>query len=363
MLRDRISCALTLLALATAAQAAGDDTQPDLEKILQSAKQYVPARVIERKPPRYPRHELSRGYEAWVHVAYCIDEAGQTRNISVLDSVGGPRFDQAAIHSVENWKFEPALVAGSPTWQSRNQAYITFALKDKHRAADRKFVKTYRKLGKLLDEEKLEEADELFRKVHETYNLSLYELSKLWAQRVRYEALTGDMHGLNRALYRATASNGEWIEKKDYHRLLNLSAQVEVQLGKYHAANETFEELVESAGEDSEEVTSLQPIMARLNSVIHSDKPFRIEAAVAARDDCESCSSRWSFTPVHNTFALMDISGTLTSVEMRCDHKRFESSVSEKVEWTIPESWGSCHVSFRGDPGTTFAVVSIPPSS
>lgn len=42
---------------------------------------------------------------------------------------------------------------------------------------------------------------------------------------------------------------------------------------------------------------------------------------------------------------------------MRCDHKLFESAVSDLVEWHIPDDWGVCHVHVYGDAGTTFDVL------
>jgi len=47
---------------------------------------------------------------------------------------------------------------------------------------------------------------------------------------------------------------------------------------------------------------------------------------------------------------------------MRCDHKLFESAVSDLVEWHIPDDWGTCHVHVYGDTGTTFDVLLLPPT-
>lgn len=325
-----------------------------------TAKSAVLAKVIKREAPDYPRGELMKGKEAWVHVTYCIDESGETRNISILDSVGGPRFEKAAIEAVEQWQFEPALMGGEPSWQSRNQAYISFAISQSDRGADRKFVWHFKKLGKLIEEEKLEEADELFWLVHDTFDLSLYEVSKLWAQRVRFESLTGDLQKLAVALHRATASDGQWIDKKSYIQLLRLRVEVEAMIGQYKAAIEAFEELTEVAGGDSEEANSTRPVIERLNELIASDAVLKIEAKVGSSGDCINCNSSWNFSPVRRVFTLSNISGNLTSMDIRCDHKRYEFEVSDDVEWDIPDALGSCNVSVYGDPGATFDVL-LPP--
>jgi len=344
------------------AAAPADTTHEAVEAVVESSRQSIPAKQIDRTAPRYPRQELNKGNQAWVHVAYCIDEKGSPQNVTVLDSVGRSKFDRAAIDSVKRWKFEPALVNGEPSWQSRNQTFITFAIEQGNTGASKKFARDFRKIGNLIDEEKLPEADKLFWRVYESYDLSLYELAKLWAQRVRYEGKLGDMYKLDMALHRATASEGEWIDKPSYIRLLKLRVQVEISLGQYHAARRAYSKLAKAAGEDADEVLALQPTMVTLREMIDSDNILKIGAEVRRKGECNSCNNSWNFTPVRNDFSFDNIAGNLESVEMRCDHKRFESAVSELVEWHIPEDWGTCNVQVYGEPGTTFDVLMLPAS-
>jgi len=349
-----------LFAWLAAAQA--DTAHEALDTVVESSRQLVPAKQVERTAPNYPRQELRKGNQAWVHVAYCVDESGATQNVTVLDSVGSPRFGKAAVDTVRRWRFEPALIDGKPSWQSRNQTFITFAIEQGNTGASKKFAREFRRMGDLIDQEKLEEADELFRRVYETYDLSLYELAKLWAQRVRYEGKRGDMYKLDMALHRATASDGEWIDHKSYVRFLKLRVQVEVNLGQYHAARRAFTKLTKAAGEDAEEVLALQPTIDKLRDMIDSDNILKISAEVRSRGECNNCNDSWHFTPVRSDFSFTNIAGNLESVEMRCDHKRFESAVSDLVEWHIPEGWGTCNVQVYGEPGTTFDVLMLPPS-
>jgi len=335
-------------------------TREKLETVVQSSRESVPAKQLERSSPRYPAAELRDRKQAWVQIAYCIDESGSTRNVSVLDSVGSRKFEKSAIDTVQKWTFEPALVDGQPTWQSRNQTVISFAIDGNNKGASRNFVRDFRKMNKLIEEEKLKEADELFWQIYETHEMSLYELSKLWSQRVRYEGLGGDMYKLDMALHRATASDGKWIDKESYVRLLGLRVQVELRIGKYHAARRSFRKLVKASGEDSEAVLALESTMDKLREMIDGANLLQIKAEVRRRDECHYCNNSWNFTPVRDDFTFTNISGRLESIEMRCDHKRFESAVSDLVEWHIPEDWGTCHVQVYGDPGTTFDVMMLP---
>lgn len=350
---------LWLSALPDAEQSAA---QHKLDKVIESSRKLVPAKQIERRAPQYPRSALRDGGQAWVNIAYCIDETGSPQNVTVLDSVGSSRFDRAAIDAVQRWKFEPALVDGKPSWQSRNQAIITFAIERSNEGARRKFIGEFRRIGKLIDEDKLDEADERFQRVYDTYDLSLYELSKLWAQRARYEGKRGDMYKLDLALHRATASKGEWIDESSYVRLLQLRVKVELGIGKYREARRSFGELATAVGKDAEEVVALQPVMDKLRDMIQSKEILKINAVVRTRDECHYCNDSWHFSPVRRDFAFANISGSLKSIEMRCDHKHFESAVEDLVEWHLPDSWGSCNVQVYGDPGTTFDVMMLPAS-
>jgi TonB family protein len=352
---------IVVLLQAAALDGTANNASDPIETVTASAKSAVLAKVIKQAPPTYPRAGLEKRREAWVHVTYCIDESGATQNVSILDSVGGPKFEQAAIDAVDQWEFEPALMGGQPSWQSRNQAYISFALEQSKRGASTKFGRQFRKLGKLIDEKKLGEADELFWHVHDTYDLSLYEMSKLWAQRVRFESLTGDLQKLDVALHRATASNGQWIDKGSYIELLMLRVQIEAIIGQYNAAIEAFEELSDVAGENSEEAQSARPVIEKLTQLIGSDKVLRIEAKVGTSGECINCNNSWNFSPVRRVFLLSNISGKLTSMEIRCDRKRFEFKVSDDVEWNMPDALGSCNVTIYGDPGATFDVL-MPPT-
>lgn len=337
--------------------------QQENNAVVESSRVLIPAKQIERTSPRYPQFERRKRRQAWVRIAYCIDESGSTQNVSVLDSVGNAKFDNAAIETVEQWKFEPALIDGEPSWQCRNKTGISFELKGANRRASKGFVKYYRRIGRLIDENRLEEADRLFWQVYESYNLSLYELSKLWAQRVRYESISGDMYMLDMALHRAAALRGRWIEKKSYIRLLELRVKVELEIGKYYSATRAFRELAKVSGKESEKVLALKPIMKNLRDTIKSDQVLKIEAKVRTKDECNICNNSWAFTPVRSDFSFASIRGTLDTIEMRCNHRLFESAVSGHVEWHIPDDWGTCHVQVYGEPGTTFNVLMLPSGS
>ena len=356
-----------LLAAGAAVAAADDSNNPDdsvpespVAEIAETARHFTRAKTIKKSAPHYPQSELRRGREAWVHVTYCVDESGNVQNVTVLDSIGSDRFESEAVKTVQNWEYEPATQDGKPAWQSRNEVLISFALSGDNKGASRKFINQYRKLGALIEAGDLEASDALFWDIYNTEKLSLYELGKLWSQRVRHEAMAGDVYRTHMALTRATASHGDWIDKDSYVQLLSVRAQLEIQLGKYYEAIRSYRDLVETTGEDDERVLKLQPMIESLEAMIAGDKILGIPAEIRPRGDCKFCNDSWDFTPVRNNFTLKNIQGSLESIDMRCDHKRFESAVSDQVEWDVPEAWGQCHIQIYGEPGTTFDVFLLP---
>ena len=347
-----------VVALQAQAAAVPEDV---VAEISESGRSTVAAKAISRAAPKYPGLELRQGRQAWVHVAYCIDESGQPQNVSVLDSVGSERFDRAAIQTVESWEYEPALVDGVPTWQSRNEVYISFALEDGNKGGSPGFVRTFKKIGRLIDAGDYDAAAELFDKTHGSDKLSLYELTKLWAQRVRIEAARGDFTRLRMALQRATASDGKWIDKESYLQLMSLLVKVEVSMGHYASSLYSYRKLVKAAGDEHEFVQQLRPGMAEVRALADGDTALSISAKIHSSADCLHCSDSWNFRPIRRRLTLANVQGQLDSIEMRCDHKRFTSEVSDAVEWHIPESWGSCRVHIYGEPGTRFDVYELPP--
>jgi TonB family protein len=359
--RPAVYAALALLFAGTAgAQDGTDDASDAAELIRESARAYIPARAVKRPPPSYPHTELSRGREAWVELSYCIDESGKPQNIVVVDSAGSNNFERAAVDAVRNWRFEPAFVDGQPSWQSNNLQLVTFAIDDGTMGGSRRTRTQFRELRRLIDEHKLPEADELFQELIGSNRLNLYELGKIWAQRVRYEALAGDLYTLDVALHRASASNGQWMEQEHYFQMLAFRIKVELQLGNYATAISAFARLEEVAGEDDPGVVELQPTMVKVHELIASDAILKTPAEVRARGGCYGCNDSYWFRPARRKFMFADVDGELQSVEMRCDHRRFEAPVSDLVEWHIPESWGTCFVEVYGKPGTTFNVLTLP---
>lgn len=86
-----------------------DEAAPEeqLASVEEPAK-IIPAKIINRSLPDYPKLAERRDIEGWVNVQFDIDTKGEPINILALASEPPETFDKAAIKSVEKSRFSPA---------------------------------------------------------------------------------------------------------------------------------------------------------------------------------------------------------------------------------------------------------------
>lgn len=83
--------------------------------------------ALERSPPAYPVDAWVQLAEGFVDVEFTVDTNGQIRDIIVLDAEPPGVFDNAAINSISQWRFEPVIDNGKPI-EVRARQRVEFAL-------------------------------------------------------------------------------------------------------------------------------------------------------------------------------------------------------------------------------------------
>jgi protein TonB len=63
----------------------------------------------ENPPPRYPRIARRKGYEGTVVLEVLVNTEGKVADRRIFRSCGHPVLDRAAMKSIRNWLFEPAM--------------------------------------------------------------------------------------------------------------------------------------------------------------------------------------------------------------------------------------------------------------
>lgn len=80
-----------------------------------------PARVVSRPPLDYPAEAKSRGVQGHVVLRINIGANGSVESVQVAESNPPGFFDEAALRSVRQWRFEPAVIKGQVALSSITQ--------------------------------------------------------------------------------------------------------------------------------------------------------------------------------------------------------------------------------------------------
>ncbi len=79
----------------------------------------VPAKVIRRVEPVYPRHARIRNISGFVTLKFLVTSSGLVENVKILKSMPKRTFDRAAKRAISKWVFQPAKDSKGP----RDQYY------------------------------------------------------------------------------------------------------------------------------------------------------------------------------------------------------------------------------------------------
>ena len=75
-------------------------------------------KAIYQSPPTYPARARAKGIEGYVVFSLLIGITGEIEQVKIIESQPQGVFDDAAMQSMQAWKFEPAQYKGKPvkTW-------------------------------------------------------------------------------------------------------------------------------------------------------------------------------------------------------------------------------------------------------
>lgn len=85
-------------------------------------------RMIEGKPPRYPMESRRKREEGTVLLRLIIGVDGRVEQVTVAQSSGFDRLDQAALQAASGWRWQPMMRDGAPV-EVRGVMSIPFVLK------------------------------------------------------------------------------------------------------------------------------------------------------------------------------------------------------------------------------------------
>jgi hypothetical protein len=89
----------------------------------------------------------------------------------------------------------------------------------------------------------------------------------------------------------------------------------------------------------------------------------QVKAVIAALESPEPralraqiVEDRWTFTPARRIFTVANVEGKLDRINARCQRRDLELEYQPDVDWTLPDTLGSCELDFEGRDGTSFVV-------
>lgn len=323
---------------------------------VKSLGSFVPAKAVKRVHSKYPDSEAKAGNEGWVQISYVIDTEGNVVDPVVEDSVGGRAFRRNALRAVKNWKFKPAMKDGKPTQMCHQSVQFDFAIEGKQ-GASRKFVRKYKELYELINNDQYEDAEKLLADLKAKNNTNRYENAFLSDTEAKLARKRNDpvreVKSLRKTLFTAnTHKKDKKTFNDDYTALIHQRLFVlSVNAGSYADALDYANKL-KKLNQGETYYAKIADSVEKVESIIKSDESIFVPFTIGE-------SGTKFHRLVRNKFAFTSIEGVLESVEVRCESHREAFTVAEDSIWNIPASWGQCQVMVRGKSGASFNLVEV----
>ncbi|GGD58079.1 TonB family protein [Lacimicrobium alkaliphilum] len=309
---------------------------------------------IERDPPKYPRSEARAGKEGWVRVDFVVDKQGEVVDAVVLDSSGVAGFEREALRAVRRWQYEPALVDGEPVQQCY-KVQLDFALHKQRQGVTRRFASRIRAIQELLENQQLEEAKDRLDELRERPQWNLTEDGWYWMIDGLYQQAVGNVEQQIRSFKRVTGISARRLPDVQLRYVLQRLFVLQVSQNQFTEALSTYEKLQQVP--DSEElIATMAPYVEQIRQIVDSDQPLFVSARINER-------RYWYHHLSRSGFQLAEVSGTLNTLEVRCERQLQTFKAVSDVSWQIPPSWGECRVKIKGKPGSEFKLVELQPVS
>jgi TonB family protein len=307
--------------------------------------------VISKVTPKYPVSAARNKQEGWVRVSYVIKEDGSVELPIIEDSSGIESFEKAAIKALKSWTFDPATRAGKTIEQCQNSVQLNFQMKKVTKGASRRFVKGYRQIIKLINENKLIETKKALEQLSNKPRKNFYEDKFFFSLKAKYYQALGDKRQELSNLRKLIPQGKNYLPKESYNYSLVRAFQLALLNNELSSSLYFYNQLKETAPEH-QSVTKLLPYIDEINNLINSSENIYVAAQINKRD-------HWSHYLARNSFTFTNIDGELNTVDLRCDNYFSTYPVKLEKQWNIPRSWGECKVFVHGKQGAKFDLVEV----
>ncbi|WP_084437674.1 energy transducer TonB [Niveispirillum irakense] len=352
MMRRYLSLSLVFLSgfFALSSSASAEETNPmDLNK------------VVCDQAAHYSREMISESREGWVELRFTMKPDGRFTDIEVVSFFGENYFAEAAQKAMESCRYtRPDLISPQGTEVRNLRTPYFFKLVDgkserTDKGSSEEVYKKIRVSKNLLNIGNIEESEKILNEA-EAVSRKLYEYIHIIIQRAVLETARGHKN-LSLIYLRGISKHKQYIQEKEFRQLLRMRLAIELMEGHYVQAEKTASEMAEKPMDGDEKLLAQ---VALLKGVMTAGAPVSVAGELPANCHpafCDLKEPEWSYLPYNRTVSLANIQGKLTNIFFRCENKTAKFKADPDITWTIPESWGSCSIDVKGEPGTKFELI------
>lgn len=306
---------------------------------------------IKRVEPKYPINAAREGREGWTILSFVINKEGNVSDAIVKESSGSKDIDKASLKAVSKWKYKPAFENGKPIQQCVNKVQMDFSMsKNSTQGVSRSFNKKYKIASEALKNKDYQTVEQQLSEMKSSKRMHLSESNFMHLLAANYAKDKKDrglqLYHLNRVSIKTGASTEKLKLSILYQRFA-----LQVALKHYSGAYRNYKELVKL---DSAKpyIAELDKVIANIDAVISGDKDIVLQGNIK--------KDYWNATLLRNEFSLVNIDGSLHTLDVRCANKRELFTVENNNTWTIPTSWKHCQIYVFGEKNTEFNFIEHP---
>jgi len=315
------------------------------------------ATPVEQAEPVYPESLTKSGQEGWVRMHFVVATDGQAIDPIVIDSSGGPAFEEEALKAAANWRF---VQPESSTEDAHNLVNIRSEIKGSRNSVTKSFLREHERIVLDLVHEKNDLARTNMDALYARGGFNSYESTMLWLMMGRVAGVEGN-DAAKLEYYRRSlgVSSRKTLRIKNKLGLLERIFELEDKFDQHAAALQTFGTLKTASGKTKVDET-LAARAEELQELIDGETDLVAQATIYNPCNCDAGRPLWYYKPARRTFSFANLSGNVTNFEARCEKHRVQAPVEAGTKWTLAPEWGSCRVFVFGDDEATFEFVEHP---
>lgn len=324
---------------------------PCLSNTTSSDAEVKKASPIKRVEPKYPKSAARNKQEGWVRLSFVVKADGSVDLPVIEDSSGLASFEKSALNAVKSWTFDPATRGGQTIEQCKNNVQLNFKMNKATKGASRKFVREYKRIDQLINEEKLTAANNAINNLSNVPRQNFYEDKFFFSLKAKYYQILGDNREELINLKKIIPQGKDYLSKESYTYSVARAFQLALISNEFSSALYFYKKL-KQFNPQYKNMATITTYVEKINTLVDSSENIYVLGHINER-------SNWNHYLVRNSFAITDINGELSTIDIRCDNHFSTYLVDSEKQWNIPKNWGQCKVFVQGEQDTEFNFIEV----